>query len=106
MSKDDAVVKLEAELDRVLTTLLIAANGSRTTVRIDDLARGWNVDFICGEGLKPGIKSLRGDGSIDQRAAATVVWMAKNRRNLIQPDLTKSPDPATPPDPMRASSAQ
>jgi hypothetical protein len=106
MPKDDAVVKLEAELDRVLTTLLMAANGSRTTLRIDDPARGWHVDFICGEGLKPGIKSLRGDGSIDQRAAATVVWMAKNRRNLIQPDLTNSPDPAPPPALMSAYSAK
>jgi hypothetical protein len=106
MPKDDAVAKLEAELDRVLTTLLIAANGSRTTLRIDDPARGWQVDFICAEGLKPGIKSLRGDGSIDQRAAATVKWMAKNRRNLVQPDLTNHPDPAPPPALMSAYAAK
>ena len=35
-------------------------------------ARGWNVDFICAEAVQPGVKSLRGDGSIDQRGAATV----------------------------------
>jgi hypothetical protein len=106
MPKDDATLKLEAELDRVLTTLLVAANGSRTTLRIDDPARGWHVNFICGEGLKPGTKSLRGDGSIDQRAAATVVWLEKNRRNLIQPDLTNAPDPAPPPALMSAYSAK
>ena len=52
------------------------------------------------------MKSLRGDGSIDQRAAATVEWMAKHRRNLVQPDLTDAPDPAPPPALMSAYAAQ
>jgi GAF domain-containing protein len=39
---------------------------------------------------------LRGDGSIDQRAAATVKWMEKHRRNLVQPDIINNPDPAPP----------
>jgi GAF domain-containing protein len=95
--RDAAVAKLEAELDRVLTTLVVEANGSRTTLRIDDRARGWGVDFICAEGLKPGVKSLRGEGSIDQRASATVKWMETHRRNLIQPDIINNPDPAPPP---------
>jgi maleate isomerase len=97
MSKSDAVAKLEAELDRVLMALLDASNGSRTTLRIDDSARGWNVDFICAQALKPGIKSLRGDGSIPQRASPTVAWMVNNRRNLVQSDLLNKPDPAPPP---------
>src|SRR5205085_9410156 len=70
--KSEAVTKLEAELDKVLTTLLKDSNGSRTTLRIDDPGRGWEVNFICAEALKPGVKSLRGSGSIDQRAAATL----------------------------------
>src|SRR5215831_5086194 len=72
--KNEAVAKLESELDRVLTILVANAHGSRTTLRIDDPDRNWNVNFICAEGLAPGAKSLRGDGSIDQRAAATVKW--------------------------------
>jgi len=104
--KDETVARLEAELDRVLTTLVAAANGSRTTLRIDDQARGWNVNVICAEGLKPGIKSLRGDGSIDQRAAATVKWMEAHRKNLVQPDIINNPDPAPPPALMSAYAAK
>jgi len=104
--KDETAARLEAELDRVLTTLVAAANGSRTTLRIDDQARGWNVNFICAEGLKPGIKSLRGDGSIDQRAAATVKWMEAHRKNLVQPDIINNPDPAPPPALMSAYAAK
>ncbi|HKS64947.1 MAG TPA: hypothetical protein VJT13_24825 [Xanthobacteraceae bacterium] len=104
--KDEAVAKLESELDRVLTTLVAEAHGSRTTLRIDDAARGWGVDFICAEGLQPGVKSLRGDGSINQRAAATVKWMVANRKNLIQPDIVNNPDPAPPPALMSAYAAK
>ena len=94
--KDEAVGKLETELDDALTRLLKDSNGSRTTLRIDDAARGWNVNFICAQGVKAGVKSLRGDGSIDQRAAATVKWMEKHRKNLVQPDIINNPDPAPP----------
>jgi maleate isomerase len=103
--KDEAVAKLEAELDKVLATLLKDSNGSRTTLRIDDPARGWEVNFICAEALKPGVKSLRGSGSIDQRAAATLQWMDKHKKNLIQPDIINSPDPAPPPALMSAYAA-
>lgn len=97
MSKVQAVVELEAKLDSVLATLLAASHGSRTTLRIDDENRGWNVDFVCAEVVAAGVKSLRGDGSINQWAAPTVAWMDKNRRNLIQPDITGNPNPAPPP---------
>ena len=78
--KDVAVTKLEAELDKVLAKLLADSNGSRTTLRIDDAARGWEVNFICAEALKPGVKSLRGSGSIDQRAAATLNGWTSTRK--------------------------
>jgi maleate isomerase len=97
MEKNAKVSNLEKELDEVLGTLLHKSGGSRVTLRIDDAARGWNVDFICAEALRPGIKSLRGDGSINQRMAATVKWLAANKRNLIQPDIINNPDPAPPP---------
>lgn len=106
MEQSAEVAALEKKLDEVLATLLRASHGSRSTLRIDDPARGWNVDFICAEAVQPGVKSLRGDGSIDQRAAATVQWMAEHRRNLVQPDLTGTPDPAPPPALMRAYAAQ
>lgn len=106
MGKSAEVAALEANLDAVLAILLRESHGSRCTVRIDDAARGWNVDFICGEAVAPGVKSLRGDGSIDQRGAATVAWMVKHKRNLVQPDLTSNPDPAPPPALMSAYAAK
>lgn len=106
MKKTDDVAALEKKLDAVLATLLAASHGSRATLRIDDAARGWHVDFICAEAVRPNVKSLRGDGSIDQRAAATVHWLVKHKRNLVQPDLTDKPDPAPPPALMSAYAAK
>ena len=97
MEKSAEVAALEHALDGVLVALLRDTHGSRSTLRIDDPARGWNVNFICAEAVLPGIKSLRDDGSIDQRAADTVKWMAQHKRNLVQPDLTHNPVPAPPP---------
>lgn len=106
MAKTAEVAGLEKQLDDVLATLLRASHGSRCTLRIDDPARDWDVDFVCAEALQPGVKSLRGDGSIDQRAAATVKWMAAQKRNLVQPDLTGTPDPAPPPALLSVYAAQ
>ena len=97
MASSAELSELERRLESVLTDLLRKTGGSRSTLRMQDLARGWHVDFVCAEALKPGVKSLRGVGSIDQRAAETVKWMAKYKRNLIQPDLTRNPDPPPPP---------
>jgi hypothetical protein len=106
MGQGTSAKDLARKLDNVLTTLLRESHGSRTTLRIDDSARGWDVDFVCAEATQSGVKSLRGDGSIDQRAAQTVKWMEKHRRNLIQPDLTNNPDPAPPPALMSAYAAK
>ena len=106
MGKFAEVAGLEKQLDDVLAMLLRESHGSRCTLRIDDRARDWNVDFVCAEALQPGVKSLRGDGSIDQRAAETVKWMAVHKRNLVQPDLTNNPDPAPPPALMSAYAAK
>lgn len=97
MAENADTVRVEKELDQILARLLKDANGDRTTIRIDDESRGWNVNFVCAEAVRPGVKSLRSDGSIDQRAADTVKWMVKHKRKLIQPDLVNNPDPAPPP---------
>ena len=97
MVDGDAVSDLERKLDAILATLLRESGGSRSTLRIDDTARNWNVNFVCAEAVQPGVKSLRSDGSIDQRAAATVKWMVENKRNLLQGDLSNNPNPAPPP---------
>jgi GAF domain-containing protein len=106
MEKSAEVTAIEKKLDDILATLLRESQGSRCTLRIDDPVRNWNVDFICAEATRPGVKSLRGDGSINQRAAATVQWLAAQKRNLVQPDLTGNPNPAPPPALMSAYAAK
>lgn len=88
--------KVEKQLDGVLASLMSEADGSRSTLRYDDAGRGWSVQIPCAEALTPVAKSLKGDGSINQRAAATVKWLEKHRRILVQPDLSNS-EPAAPP---------
>ncbi len=88
---------LTAALDAALGTLLREVHASRTTLRLDDPARGWGVDLVCAEALASGVASMRGDGSIDQRAASTVRWLAQHKTNLLQPDLLDHPDPPPPP---------
>ena len=97
MTKSNEVLELEKKLDAVLAALVRDSGGSRSTLRIDDPARGWEVNFVCAESVQPGVKSLRGDGGINQRGAATVSWMVANKRNLLQDDFAKKDlDPAPP----------
>lgn len=98
--------ELKVRLQVALQGLLVATGASRCTLRVDDDARGWHVDYAIAEALRPGAKSLLGVGGIDQRAAATVAWLNRNRRNLIQPDLVNSPDPAPPSALLTAYSAK
>jgi maleate isomerase len=97
---------LAKQLDDVLAELRVKVDGSRCTLRYDDEARGWHVNFPVAEATAPGVKSMRTDGSIDQRAGLTVKWMAANKRNLIQADLINNPDPAPPPALMSAYGAK
>jgi hypothetical protein len=84
------------ELDAILQRLLTEVGASRATIRIDDAGRGWEVAYVCAEALAPGVKSMRGDGSINQRGALTSQWLAANRRNLLQPDLLNAANPTAP----------
>jgi GAF domain-containing protein len=80
---------LRKAFDAILGDLLAATGASRTTLRLDDRAYGFHIDDVAGEALAPGEPSLRGQTSIDQRAAATAQWVEKNRRLLVQDDLSQ-----------------
>ena len=97
---------LMKQLDDVLAELRAKVDGSRCTLRYDDTVRGWHVNFPIAEATASGVKSMRTDGSIDQRAVLTVKWMSAHKRNLIQSDLMNNPDPAPPPALMSAYGAK
>jgi maleate isomerase len=86
---------LAAALDAVLLALLNETAASRTTLRLDSATHGVHVDDVIAEAKAPGVKSLRGQTSIDQRAQATVKWLERERRILVQNHL-ENVDPAPP----------
>jgi maleate isomerase len=75
-----------------LATLLAQTGADRVTLRLDVV--GMNYPCIA-EHVASGVPLMRTDQSIDQRAAATAQWVARNRRVLVQPDL-EGADPAPP----------
>ena len=82
-------------LDAILAALRDATGAARVTLRLDVPRRRLHSDDVAAEALAPGVTSLRGHTSIDQRAAGTIRWLDANRRILIQPDL-RGADPAPP----------
>jgi maleate isomerase len=86
---------LRKAFDAILSELLEATGASRTTLRLDDATHGFHIDDVAAEAVAPGEPSLRGQTSIDQRAAATAQWVETNRRLLVQADLSHG-DPRPP----------
>ncbi|HYZ20663.1 MAG TPA: GAF domain-containing protein [Rhodopila sp.] len=76
-----------------LESLLSGTSADRTTLRIDLPEQGMHVDFTAGEAVAPGVRSIRRDGSLDQRRLDTVQWLERHRRPLIQPHFRADPVP-------------
>ncbi len=89
MLTDKIADSLRKTFDRILADLLKATRASRTTLRLDDARYGFDVSDVAAEALAPGQNSLRGQTSINQRAAATARWVEENRRLLVQHDLSR-----------------
>jgi maleate isomerase len=86
-----------AQLAAILEHLLAATGASRTTLRLDWPAWQTHVDDVVAEARRAGVASLVGQTSIRQRDAATVRWLDRERRPLVQDDCTAA-DPAPPPE--------
>jgi maleate isomerase len=80
--------KLRATFNTILADLLGEIDASRTTLRLDDAALGFSVADVAGEAHLPTEKSLRGQTSINQRAAATAQWIEQHRHLLVQNDFS------------------
>ncbi|MCS0503279.1 GAF domain-containing protein [Ancylobacter mangrovi] len=89
-----AAQDIGGRFDAVLSALLDGTAGSRTTLRIDLPEFGFHVNDVAGEARRPEEKSLRGETGIDQRAVETVKWLDRERRPLIQGDLSNTDVPA------------
>lgn len=84
---------LRAQCQDTLENLLHDASADRTTLRIDLPDHDMDVDFTAAEAIAPGVRSIRRDGSLDQRRLSTVEWLEQHRRPLIQPHFQADPTP-------------
>lgn len=73
--------------------LLAATGADRTTLRVDVPAHDLQVDLTAAEALRPGSRSIRREGSLDQRRLNTVEWLEAHRVDLVQPDFHGDPHP-------------
>jgi maleate isomerase len=82
-------------LDELLERLRDRVGASRTTIRIDIPAWGVDVNDVIAEAHADGMRSLRGERSLDQRALPTVRFLEERRVPLVQPEFrtTEHPPP-------------
>jgi GAF domain-containing protein len=73
--------------------LLERTGATRTTLRLD---RPGAVFPVAAEALAPGARSIRDETGIDLRKAATVQFLEREQRNLIQGDCGAGDYPAPP----------
>lgn len=78
----------------IVEELLAQTGASRTTLRLD---RPEETFPVVAEALAPGVRSIRGDSSIDLRAAPTFQFLEREQRPLVQDDLLAA-DPPPPPE--------
>ncbi len=90
-----STTELVAEYESKLKELLDRTDASRVTLRLDLSEHRFYVDDVAAEARKPGVLSLKGETSLDQRKLSTVMWLDREHRLLVQRDL-RSADPAPP----------
>lgn len=81
----------EGRLELVLDELREATAASRVTLRLDTPGR---VFPVVAESLAPGIRSIRDATEIDLRAAKTFQFLEREKRLLVQDDVTRGDYPA------------
>jgi maleate isomerase len=74
----------------IVEKLLADVGASRTTIRLD---RPDAVFPVVAEATAPGINSIAGATSIDLKAAPTFIFLAEQKRPLIQSDLLNTDVP-------------
>ena len=75
----------------IVEKLLADVGASRTTIRLD---RPDAVFPVVAEATAPGINSIADATSIDLKAAPTFIFLAEQKRTLIQSDLLNTDVPA------------
>lgn len=85
-------------LERILDALRVDTDAGRTTVRLDDCGLGFHVDTVAAESLSDAVHSIRSHNSLDQKNAAAVRWLQRNRRTFVMNDCLDPWDPEVAPE--------
>jgi maleate isomerase len=84
---------LSAALQGIVDELLAATGASRATLRLDSPPEYFPV---VAEACAPGVRSLRGDTSVDLRNAPTFTAIRDELRIILQDDCLNSVPPTPP----------
>ncbi len=98
MADPDLKTKTVQSLQKILDDLRIDVSGGRTTVRLDDCGLGFHVDTVAAESLSEGVHSIKTQNSLDQKNAAAVKWLDKNRITFVMNDCMNPWDAAVAPE--------
>ena len=79
-----------AAVQAILERLLTDTGASRTTLRLDEPSLGFRMVEVVAEALASGQPSMKGESTINHRAAGTGLWLEENRRLLVQDDLSRT----------------
>lgn len=85
-------------LGDVLAALRTDTDAGRTTVRLEDCGVGFHVDTVAAESLADGVHSILTLNTLDQKNAAAVKWLEKNRRTFVMNDTLNPWDPEVAPE--------
>jgi GAF domain-containing protein len=77
----------------ILEELLAKTKASRTTLRLDVPERGFHTNGVVAEALAPGVKSIAGETSLQQRKSMTASLLEKTRTMLVQNDCENADTP-------------
>ena len=98
MADSDLKSRIVDALTGLLDALRIDTDAGRTTVRIDDSRIGLHCDTVAAESLSEGVHSILTLNTLDQRNAAAVKWLDKNRRTFVMNDTLDPWDPEVAPE--------
>ena len=78
----------------IVEELLAKTKASRTTLRLDVPAHGFQVNAVVAEALASGVKSIAAETSLQQRKSQTAGHLEANRKILVQNDCANAiPNP-------------
>ena len=99
MADSDLKSRTVDALTGLLDALRTDTDAGRTTVRIDDSRIGLHCDTVAAESLSEGVhSSILTLNTLDQRNAAAVKWLDKNRRTFVMNDTLDPWDPEVAPE--------